>query len=72
MMATDMQKIISDFSHDIKNPLHSALINIEVLLTRLGRMNSKEVYELLKHAKIIENDLQKLEKVTEKYLASIK
>ena len=70
-MNKNINKHISTFSHDIKNPLHSAAINIEVIRTRLSRSAFSEAKELLKHAEIVDKEIRKLERTINAFLQKI-
>lgn len=70
-MSKNINTVISTFSHEIKNPLHSASINLEVLRTRLSRSTSSEVREMLKHADIIDKDLRNLQQIVENFLQDV-
>ena len=70
-MSKNINTAISNFSHEIKNPLHSAAINLEVLRARLAKSTMREAKELLKHAEIIDKDLRSLQQIVEKFILDI-
>jgi signal transduction histidine kinase len=70
-MSKKLNTTISAFSHEIKNPLHSAAINLEVLRTRLTKSTMREAKELLKHAEIIDKDLRSLQQIVEQFILDI-
>jgi len=70
-MPKDINKTISAFSHAIKNPLHSATINLEVVRKRLTRSNLSDAKEILKHTNIIDKDLRKLQAIVDHFLKDI-
>ena len=69
--SNNLDKTVRSFSHEIKNPLHSASINLEVLRTRLSRSSVGESKELLKHADIVDRDLKKIQNIIETFLQNI-
>jgi len=71
-MPKNLEKAVRTLSHEIKNPLHSASINLEVLRTRLTRSSAEESKDLLKHVEIIDKDLRKLQKIIKDFLQTIK
>jgi len=70
-MSKDLEKAINTFSHAIKNPLHSATINLEVVRTRMERSSLSDAKEMLKHTKIIDKDLRQLQAIVDNFLKDL-
>jgi len=70
MKQEELIESLEIFSHKLKNPLHSALINLEVLRVKLGKMGIAA--ETIKHADISFDEIQRLEKIVERYLKYLK
>lgn len=56
-----MSRFLDVMAHEVKNPLHALVINLDVLKTKIQRDKSKS--ETLKHARILEKELDHLQEV---------
>ena len=70
MEEKQLEKSIGVLSHKIKNPLHSAVINLDVLRVKLKRCTLDE--EIYTHLDIVNNEVLRLEKIILKYLEFLK
>ncbi len=61
-----VSRFLDVMAHEIKNPLHAMGINLDVLKTKVQKGKSKEA--ALKHAEILEQELDHLEEVVRGFL----
>jgi len=69
MMVKELRTIsrfMNIMAHEVKNPLHALVINVDVLKTKIQREKPKT--ETLKHTKIIEKELEHLQEVIQGFL----
>ncbi len=57
---TLVERLADDLAHEIKNPLHSMVINLEVLRRRLTRLNDGAGDDLLRYAGILDMELERI------------
>lgn len=57
---TLVERLADDLAHEIKNPLHSMVINLEVLRRRLSRLNDGAGDDLLRYAGILDMELERI------------
>jgi signal transduction histidine kinase len=55
-----LERLADDLAHEIKNPLHSMVINLEVLKRRISRTTPEGASELLRYAEIISGELDRV------------
>lgn len=55
-----VERLADDLAHEIKNPLHSMVINLEVLRRRLARLNGESGQDLLRYAGILSSELERV------------
>lgn len=55
-----VERLADDLAHEIKNPLHSMVINLEVLRRRLHRMNGEGREEHLRYVEILSTELDRV------------
>jgi signal transduction histidine kinase len=55
-----LERLADDLAHEIKNPLHSMVINLEVLKRRIARTTPEGAGELLRYAEIINGELDRV------------
>lgn len=55
-----LERLADDLAHEIKNPLHSMVINLEVLKRRISRSMPENPGELLRYAEIINGELDRV------------
>ncbi len=61
-----ISRFLDVLAHEIKNPLHALGINVDVLKTKIQR--EKPRADILKHAKILERELEHLQEVVQGFL----
>jgi signal transduction histidine kinase len=57
---TLVERLADDLAHEIKNPLHSMVINLEVLRRRIARLENSPNEELLRYAGILSTELERV------------
>jgi len=55
-----VERLADDLAHEIKNPLHSMVINLEVLRRRLARLEGGSGEELLRYARVLAVELDRV------------
>jgi signal transduction histidine kinase len=55
-----VERLADDLAHEIKNPLHSMVINLEVLRRRLARLETNNNEELLRYAGVLGSELERV------------
>lgn len=55
-----LERVADDLAHEIKNPLHSMVINLEVLRRRVGRIETQAAPELLRYVEILSGELERV------------
>lgn len=55
-----VERLADDLAHEIKNPLHSMVINLEVLRRRLQRMSGEGTEEHLRYVEILSTELDRV------------
>lgn len=55
-----VERLADDLAHEIKNPLHSMVINLEVLRRRLARLGPEPSEELLRYAGVLSSELERV------------
>jgi signal transduction histidine kinase len=55
-----VERLADDLAHEIKNPLHSMVINLEVLRRRLARQSNESGEELLRYAAVLSSELERV------------
>jgi signal transduction histidine kinase len=55
-----LERLADDLAHEIKNPLHSMVINLEVLKRRIARTTPDGAGDLLRYAEIINGELDRV------------
>jgi len=61
-----LSRFLDIMAHEVKNPLHALVINTDVLKAKIQRDKPKA--ETLKHAKIIEREIEHLQEVIQGFL----
>jgi signal transduction histidine kinase len=57
---TLVERFADDLAHEIKNPLHSMVINLEVLRRRIARLETGSHDELLRYAAVLNAELERV------------
>lgn len=55
-----VERLADDLAHEIKNPLHSMVINLEVLRRRLTRLGSESSEELQRYTTVLGSELERV------------
>jgi signal transduction histidine kinase len=55
-----VERLADDLAHEIKNPLHSMVINLEVLKRRIARLPDEGSSDLMRYAGIINGELERV------------
>jgi two-component system, NtrC family, sensor histidine kinase HydH len=55
-----VERLADDLAHEIKNPLHSMVINLEVLRRRLTRLQDGAGEDLLRYAGVLSSELERV------------
>jgi signal transduction histidine kinase len=55
-----VERLADDLAHEIKNPLHSMVINLEVLRRRIARLADAEQGDLLRYAGVLGGELDRV------------
>jgi signal transduction histidine kinase len=55
-----VERLADDLAHEIKNPLHSMVINLEVLRRRISRLSDKDQGDLLRYAGVLGGELDRV------------
>lgn len=67
-----VQRLASDLAHEIKNPLHSMVINLEVLRRRISRPGGSEPDELMRYANVLDSELERVNRRFERLLSIVR
>jgi len=57
---TLVERLADDLAHEIKNPLHSIVINLEVLRRRITRLEADRQEELLRYTTVLSSELDRV------------
>jgi signal transduction histidine kinase len=55
-----LERLADDLAHEIKNPLHSMVINLEVLKRRLSRAGDGDLDDVLRYAGVLGEELDRV------------
>jgi signal transduction histidine kinase len=55
-----VERLADDLAHEIKNPLHSMVINLEVLRRRIARLSETDQGDLLRYAGVLGGELDRV------------
>ena len=55
-----VERLADDLAHEIKNPLHSMVINLEVLRRRITRLQEADQADLLRYAGVLGGELDRV------------
>lgn len=55
-----VERLADDLAHEIKNPLHSMVINLEVLKRRVSRWSGADATELMRYVGILSSELDRV------------
>jgi len=66
----ELVKSLEVFAHKIKNPLHSTIINLDVLKVKLQKQSNDK--QTLKHLEIAASEVKRLKEIVARYLDYLK
>jgi signal transduction histidine kinase len=55
-----LERVADDLAHEIKNPLHSMVINLEVLKRRITRAQPEQSGDMLRYADVLASELERV------------
>jgi len=55
-----LERVADDLAHEIKNPLHSMVINLEVLKRRITRAQPEQTGDMLRYANVLASELERV------------
>jgi signal transduction histidine kinase len=67
-----VERFADDLAHEIKNPLHSMVINLEVLKRRISREGGSPPEELLRYAGVLASELERVNRRIELLLRLVR
>lgn len=67
-----VERLADDLAHEIKNPLHAMVINLEVLRRRIGRPGGSEPDELMRYANVLGSELDRVNRRIELLLTIVR
>ncbi len=70
MTDKELQASVELLAHKLKNPLHAALLNLEVLQVKLTKSGADE--KLTQHLKIAATEVKRISEITNKYFEYLK
>lgn len=65
MTEKELQESLELFAHKLKNPIHSAVINLDVLKVRLEKLGCDE--KIMQHLKIATTEVKRISEIVKKY-----
>lgn len=67
-----IERLADDLAHEIKNPLHSMVINLEVLKRRIGRAGGSPSEDLLRYVGVLDTELDRVNRRVELLLRLVR
>jgi len=55
-----VERLADDLAHEIKNPLHSMVINLEVLRRRVSRWSGADATDLMRYVGVLSGELERV------------
>jgi signal transduction histidine kinase len=55
-----LERLAEDLAHEIKNPLHSMVINLEVLKRRISRAEAEGTADILRYVDVLGSELERV------------
>ena len=65
MTEKELKDSLEIFAHKIKNPIHAAVINLDVLKMKLSKLSVDK--KTMKHLEIVNSELQRINEINQKY-----
>ncbi len=70
MEENEIKDFVEIFAHKLRNPLHAAMINLDVAKTRCERISAEKA--ILKHLDIVSAEIQSMNNLTERFIEFLK
>lgn len=67
-----LERLADDLAHEIKNPLHSLVINLEVLKRRIGRVGESQADDMLRYVGVLDGELARVNRRIELLLRLVR
>jgi signal transduction histidine kinase len=67
-----LERMADDLAHEIKNPLHSMVINLEVLRRRIARAEAAGSTDMLRYADVLATELERVNQRVELLLRMVR
>ena len=55
-----VERLADDLAHEIKNPLHAMVINLEVLRRKLARLDPQPPEDLIRYTAVLDSELERV------------
>ncbi len=65
MTEKELKSSLEIFAHKIKNPIHAAVINLDVLKVKLKKLGVDK--KTLKHLEIVTSEVKRINEINKKY-----
>ena len=66
----ELKSSLELFAHKLKNPIHAAVINLDVLKVKLSKQGADK--KMLKHVEIAAAEVQRISVIVQKYFEYLK
>jgi hypothetical protein len=67
-----LERLADDLAHEIKNPLHSLVINLEVLKRRIARVPDSQASDMLRYVGVLDGELTRVNRRIELLLRLVR
>jgi C4-dicarboxylate-specific signal transduction histidine kinase len=67
-----LERLADDLAHEIKNPLHSLVINLEVLKRRISRVGEQQADDMLRYVGVLDGELARVNRRVELLLRLVR
>jgi signal transduction histidine kinase len=67
-----VERLADDLAHEIKNPLHSMVINLEVLKRRVARSTADDASDLMRYVGVLASELDRVNRRVELLLRMVR
>ena len=65
MNEKELAKSLEVFAHKLKNPIHAAVINLDVLKVKLSKLGVDK--KTMKHLEIVNSEVQRINEINKKF-----
>ena len=70
MNENELKNFVEIFAHKMRNPLHAAMINLDVAKSKCKKISTDET--ILKHLNIANSEIENIYNLTEKFIEYLK